>query len=334
MRKIVAAALAVGMAAMTVTGCSSQKSGSKETTKATAEASKETQKETEKATEKETEKDTEAVSTEEKTKEASSKADEADTEKAKSDEAESESTSDQKTFTVGFDAEFPPYGYRDESGEYVGFDLDLAEEVCNRQGWELVKQPIDWDSKDMELDSGAIDCIWNGFTMNGREDEYTWSEPYIDNSQVFVVAADSGIENKSDLAGKVVAVQKDSSALAALNDEENKDNIALRDSFSQLIEYADYNTAFMDLEQGAVEAVAIDIGVAQYQIDKREEGAYVMLDGDDNKLASEQYAIGFKKGNDELRDQVQDTLDEMVKDGTFDKIADKWGLSDSVCLGK
>lgn len=313
MRKIVAAALAVGMAAMTVTGCSSPKSESKETTKATAEASKETQKETEK----ETQKDTEAISTEEKTKEASSKADEADTEKAKSDEAE-----------------FPPYGYRDESGEYVGFDLDLAAEVCDRQGWELVKQPIDWDSKDMELSTGAIDCIWNGFTMNGREDDYTWSDPYIDNSQVFVVAADSGIENKSDLAGKVVAVQKDSSALAALNDEENKDNIALRDSFSQLIEYADYNTAFMDLEQGAVEAVAIDIGVAQYQIDKREEGAYVMLAGDDNKLASEQYAVGFKKGNEELRDTVQDTLDEMVKDGTFAEIAEKWGLTDSVCLGK
>ena len=318
MRKIVAAALAVGMAAMTVTGCSSSKSESKETTKATAEVSKETQKETEKATEKETEKDTEAVSTEEKTKEASSKADEADTEKAKSDEAESESTDDKKTFTVGFDAEF---------------DLDLAAEVCDRQGWELVKQPIDWDSKDMELSTGAIDCIWNGFTMNSREDDYTWSDPYIDNSQVFVVAADSGIENKSDLAGKVVAVQKDSSALAALNDEENKDNIALRDSFSQLIEYADYNTAFMDLEQGAV-AVAIDIGVAQYQIDKREEGAYVMLAGDDNKLASEQYAVGFKKGNEELRDKVQDTLDEMVKDGTFAEIAEKWGLTDSVCLGK
>ena len=289
MRKMIAAALAVGMAAMTVTGCSSSKSESKETTKSTTEAAKDT---------------------------------------------EVESTSDQKTFTVGFDAEFPPYGYRDENGEYVGFDLELAEEVCNRQGWELVKQPIDWDSKDMELDSGAIDCIWNGFTMNGREDEYTWSEPYIDNSQVFVVAADSGIENKSDLVGKVVAVQKDSSALAALNDEENKDNIALRDSFSQLIEYADYNTAFMDLEQGAVEAVAIDIGVAQYQIDKREEGAYVMLAGDDNKLASEQYAVGFKKGNEELRDTVQDTLDDMVKDGTFAEVAEKWGLTDSVCLGK
>lgn len=239
-----------------------------------------------------------------------------------------------KTFTVGFDAEFPPYGYRDDNGEYVGFDLDLAAEVCKRQGWELVKQPIDWDAKDMELSSGAIDCIWNGFTMNGREDAYTWTEPYVDNSQVFVVAAASGVQNKEELAGKVVAVQKDSSALAALNDEENADNIALRDSFAQLIEYADYNTAFMDLEQGAVDAVAIDIGVAQYQIAQREAGKFIMLQGEDNKLAVEQYAVGFLKGNDELRDTVQKTLDEMAEDGTFTQIAEKWGLTDSVCLGK
>lgn len=239
-----------------------------------------------------------------------------------------------KTFTVGFDAEFPPYGYRDDNGEYVGFDLDLAAEVCKRQGWELVKQPIDWDAKDMELSSGAIDCIWNGFTMNGREDAYTWTEPYVDNSQVFVVAAASGVQNKKELAGKVVAVQKDSSALAALNDEENANNIALRDSFAQLIEYADYNTAFMDLEQGAVDAVAIDIGVAQYQIAQREAGKFVMLQGEDNKLAVEQYAVGFLKGNDELRDTVQKTLDEMAADGTFTQIAEKWGLTDSVCLGK
>ena len=233
-----------------------------------------------------------------------------------------------KTFTVGFDAEFPPYGYRDDNGEYVGFDLDLAAEVCKRQGWELVKQPIDWDAKDMELSSGAIDCIWNGFTMNGREDAYTWTEPYVDNSQVFVVAAASGVQNKEELADKVVAVQKDSSALAALNDEENTDN------FAQLIEYADYNTAFMDLEQGAVDAVAIDIGVAQYQIAQREAGKFVMLQGEDNKLAVEQYAVGFLKGNDELRNTVQKTLDEMAADGTFTQIAEKWGLTDSVCLGK
>lgn len=238
---------------------------------------------------------------------------------------------DGDTFTVGFDAEFPPYGYRDDNGEYVGFDLDLAAEVAKRNDWELVKQPIDWNAKDMELESGAIDCIWNGFTMNGREELYTWTEPYVDNSQVVVVASDSGITVKNDLAGKVVAVQKDSSALAALNDEENAENIALRDSFSDLIEYANYNTAFMDLEQGAVDAVAIDIGVAQYQIEQREEGAYVMLK---EKLATEQYGVGFLLGNKELRDTVQATLNEMVEDGTFAKIAEEWGLSESVCLGK
>ena len=235
---------------------------------------------------------------------------------------------------VGFDAEFPPFGFIAADGTYDGFDLAMAKELCARLGWEYEAVAIDWNSKDAELSSGTINCIWNGFTMNGREDAYTWTEPYIDNSQVFVVASASGVQNKEELAGKVVAVQKDSSALAALNDEENADNIALRDSFSQLIEYADYNTAFMDLEQGAVDAVAIDIGVAQYQIAQREEGKFVMLQGEDNKLAVEQYAVGFLKGNDELRDTVQKTLDEMAADGTFAQIAEKWGLTDSVCLGK
>lgn len=240
---------------------------------------------------------------------------------------------DMTTLTVGFDASFPPYGYL-EDGEYVGFDLDLAAEVCKRNNWELVKQPIDWDAKDMELSSGAIDCIWNGFTINGREDNYTWSDAYVDNSQVFAVATDSGIKAKADLKDKVVAVQKDSSALAALNDEENAENIALRDSFKELIEYADYNTAFMDLEQGAVDAVAIDIGVAQYQIASRKEGAFMMLEGEENKLATEQYGVGFLLGNEDLRDKVQETLNAMAEDGTFAKIAEDWGLTDSVCLGK
>lgn len=237
----------------------------------------------------------------------------------------------EKTFTMGFDAEFPPYGYRDTNGEYVGFDIDLAAEVCERKGWTLVKQPIDWDSKDMELSSGTIDCIWNGFTMNGREELYTWTVPYVDNSQVFVVKADAGIASFEDLAGKDVGVQKESSASAALNDEENPDAIALRDSFGSLTEYADYNTAFMNLEAGAIQAVAMDIGVAQYQMDAREAGAFVILD---EKLAEEQYGIGFLLGNDELKNEVEAELLKMAEDGTFDEIAEKWGLSDSVCLGK
>lgn len=230
------------------------------------------------------------------------------------------------TFTVGFDAEFPPYGYMNDEGEYVGFDLSLAQEVCDRNGWELVKQPINWDTKDMELSSGSIDCIWNGFTMNGREDSYTWSVPYIDNSQVFVVAADAGISSQADLAGKVVAVQADSSALAALNSEENA---AVTETFASLNQFADYNTAFMDLEAGAVDAVAMDIGVANYQINSRDAGKFVILD---EYLATEQYAIGFLLGNEALRDQVQNTLYEMVEDGTFAKIAQEWELSDVVCL--
>ena len=252
------------------------------------------------------------------------------TEEAETETAEA--TDERTTFTVGFDAEFPPYGFLDEAtGEYVGFDLDLAAEVCARNGWELVKQPIDWDAKDMELSSGAIDCIWNGFTINGREDQYTWTVPYVDNSQVFVVASDAGIASMADLAGKNVGVQKDSSALAALEDEANADLAA---SFASLTQYADYNTGFMDLEAGAIDALALDIGVAKFQVSSREDGAYVILD---DALALEQYAVGFLKGNDALKDQVEATLMEMVEDGTFTKIAENYadyGLVDSVCLGK
>ena len=247
----------------------------------------------------------------------------------KTEDSKDKENSD-KQFIVGFDAEYPPYGYKDDNGEYVGFDLDLAQEVCARNGWELVKQPIDWDSKDMELNSGSIDCIWNGFTMTGREDDYTWSKPYVDNSIVVVVKEGSGIEKKEDLAGKVVAVQADSSGLAALTDEEdNEENLKLAASFSDLQQVADYNTAFMNLEAGAVDAIVVDIGVADYQLESRT--GFVMLD---DKIRTEQYAVGFKLGTEELRDQVQSTLDEMLKDGTFDDIAKKWDLSDMVCLGK
>ena len=253
------------------------------------------------------------------------------------DEAADTADGERTTLTVGFDAEFPPYGYMDEDGEYVGFDLDLAAEVCKRQGWELVKQPINWDTKDMELSSGSIDCIWNGFTMNGREDEYTWSVPYVDNSQVFVVPEDSGISTKADLAGKTVGVQADSSALAALEDEESQENLDLAASFAALNQFADYNTAFMELEAGSIDALAMDIGVANYQISQRE--GYTILTGDNDQeyLATEQYAIGFLKGNDELKDLVESTLMQMVDDGTFMEIAEKYadyGLTDAVCLGK
>ncbi|MCI8851882.1 MAG: amino acid ABC transporter substrate-binding protein [Lachnospiraceae bacterium] len=279
----------------------------------------------------------ESNGTQEPAQEEQQEALEAEPEAAQAPEGE------KKTFTVGFDAEFPPYGYKDENGEYVGFDLSLAQEVCDRLGWELVKQPIDWNSKDMELSSGAIDCIWNGFTMNGREDQYTFSDPYIDNSQVFVVAADSGIASWDDLAGKEVLVQADSSALHALTvsaeDTDDAELVAqmesLVSSFGNMTEVPDYNSAFNNLEAGAADAIAMDIGVARYQIAQRGEGAFVILE---QEIAAEQYAVGFLKGNTELKDQVQATLYEMVEDGTFEKIAKdsqgRWDVSESVCLGK
>ena len=236
---------------------------------------------------------------------------------------------DDNTFIVGFDAEFPPYGYKDDNGEYVGFDLDLAQEVCDRNGWTLKKQPIEWNSKDMELNSGSISCIWNGFTMNGREDDYTWTKPYVDNSQVVVVRKDSGITQLNDLSGKVVAVQADSSALAALTGEDaSEENKALCATFKDLQQVGDYNSAFMNLESGAVNAICMDIGVANYEIESRGD-KFMMLE---DRLSSEEYGIGFKKGNTELRDKVQATLLDMLADGTFDEIAEKWGLEGSICL--
>ena len=240
--------------------------------------------------------------------------------------ADAETTDASKTdgtFTVGFDQDFPPMGFVGDDGEFTGFDLEMAAEVAKRLNLTIAYQPIAWDAKDMELDAGTIDCIWNGFTMNGREDEYAWTEPYVDNSQVFVVKEDSGIATFDDLAGKSVAVQTDSSAEAALKEDDNKE---LKDSFKELVVVSDYNTAFMNLDSNAVEAIAMDIGVAKYQMESR-DGKYKILD---NVLSAEQYAVGFAKNNTELRDKVQKTLDEMREDGKFAEIAEKWDLTDSV----
>lgn len=240
------------------------------------------------------------------------------TETAGTEAVGTETAGNGKTFTVGFDASFPPYGYQ-ENGEYVGFDLDLAQEVCDRNGWEIVKTPIDWDAKNIELNGGSIDCIWNGFTINGREDDYTWTPAYINNTQVFAVNKNSGIKKAADLAGKNVLVQADSSALAALQDEENTDIKALADSFGSLTQVPDYESALMELEAGSADAVAMDEGVALTK--QAQNDNIVILD---DVISQEQYGIAFKKGNDELRDQVWSTLLEMEKDGTVDKIAAKY----------
>lgn len=230
-------------------------------------------------------------------------------------------TVERTTFTVGFDAAFPPYGYMDDNGSYVGFDLDLAEEVAARNGWELIKQPIDWDAKDMELSSGTIDCIWNGFSVTPeREDQYAWSMTYIDNQQVMVVSADSGITTLEEISGLNVAVQAGSAALEALNADDCADWTA---SFATLSEVTDYNTAFMNLEAGAAEAVAVDIAVAEYQLSIREEGAFVIIE---EAFYSEPYAIGFRVEDTELRDIIDAEYMKLVEDGTYEALAVEFGI--------
>lgn len=229
------------------------------------------------------------------------------------------------TLIVGFDQDFPPMGFIGDDGEFTGFDLELAQEVAKRLNLEYKPQPIAWDSKDMELEAGNIDCIWNGFTMTGREENYAWTEPYMANTQVFVVAKDSGIASQADLAGKVVECQVDSSAEAALKEAPD-----LTATFAQLLTTADYNSAFMDLEQGAVDAIAMDVIVAGYQIQQR-NADFVILD---DSLSAEEYGVGFKKDNTQLRDKVQTTLEEMAADGTLKSISEKWFGEDVTTIGK
>ncbi|WP_314057509.1 amino acid ABC transporter substrate-binding protein [Shuttleworthella satelles] len=218
---------------------------------------------------------------------------------------------------VGFDQNFPPFGYLDSNGNFTGFDLELAQEAANRMKVELVLQPIDWETKDLELSAGTIDCIWNGFSVNGREKNYTFSDSYMNNAQVFVVRKNSGIEDEQGLAGKVVDVQKESSAETALNSKEEE---TLKNSFAQLNQVADYNTAMMDLESGAVDAVAMDKFVALDQMKNKPDKFQIL----NEQISSEQYAVAFLKGNTQLRDQVNSVLHEMDTDGTFAKISQKY----------
>ena len=232
---------------------------------------------------------------------------------------EATSATDTGTLIVGFDSSYPPYGYVGDDGEYTGFDLELAQEVANRNDWEVQLEAIDWDAKDTLLDSGAINCIWNGFTMEGREDDYTFSEPYMLNAQVIVVRADSGIASLEDLAGKNVITQVDSAAYNVLAGADAA-QADLAATFASLETIGEYNTAFMQLESGAVDAVACDLSIAAYQLAAKPD-AYVQLD---ESLSEEHYAVGFKQGDDATATTVTETLQAMDEDGFVQELCDKY----------
>ncbi len=229
---------------------------------------------------------------------------------------------DRGKFIVGLDDTFPPMGFRDDANNIVGFDIDLAQAVSDKLGVELVLQPIEWDAKEQELATKNIDAIWNGFSITEeRLANLTMSDPYMENSISLVVAKDSEIASMEDMAGKRLAVQSGSSAQEALDSEENKE---FKDSVGKINEFASYVTALMDLETGNSDAVLMDSVVANYMINTAGKDFTIL----DDALVAEEYAVGFRKGDQALCDAVNNALKELKEDGTVETIATKWFGSD------
>ena len=229
-------------------------------------------------------------------------------------------------FVLGLDDSFPPMGYRDENNEIVGFDIDVAKEVCEGIGVELKCQPIDWSAKEQELATGQIDCIWNGFTKTEeRAKSMTLSIAYVNNAQVVVVKSDSKVQTLSDLKGKSVGVQAGSSGEEAIYDTEG-----FADSVKEVVPYRDYLTALMDLEIGGVDAVVMDLLVANDNINRSGKDFRILSE----TLAKEEYVIGFRKGEEALCSAIETQLYALKDSGKLSEIATKWFGADITVVGK
>ena len=233
---------------------------------------------------------------------------------------------EKRTFVHGFDLDYPPYSYLKDDGSVGGFDVELCQAVCDYLGWEYKPLPFNWDAKDAELNAGSCDCIWSGFTKEGREDDYCWGITYSNNTQGILVASSSGIKTLADLKGKTVGVQTATSALDLLEGD-RKD---LADSFEELKVYETYTIAFADLKAGAIDAIAIDMTAGTFLISAEDPSAYVFLE---ETMGVESYAIGFRKGDEALAEKVSDAVKALVKDGTYAKIGEKYpDIKDYLCL--
>ncbi|HHZ06178.1 MAG TPA: amino acid ABC transporter substrate-binding protein [Clostridiales bacterium] len=225
---------------------------------------------------------------------------------------------------LGLDPEFPPMGYKDtSSGDIIGFDIDLAKEVCSRLNIKLEAQPINWDSKQLELDGGNIDCIWNGLSWTQeRADNMYVTKPYMNNKQVLMTLKGSDYTSMASLNGQSLAVQKDSSAEAALNSDDNK---AFKDSLKEVVGVDSYTNGLMELKNGTVVALGIDEVVARWYMEQEpDKYELVQKDGADASLANEDYIIGFRKGDTALANKIYDTLKEMKADGKLAEISKVW----------
>jgi polar amino acid transport system substrate-binding protein len=219
-------------------------------------------------------------------------------------------------FVLGLDDAFPPLGFRNDDNEIVGYDIDLAKEVSSRLGVQFKAQPIDWDAKEMELNTGKIDCIWNGFTITAdRENALSFTTPYLNNAQVLVVRTDSNIKQLSDMKGKIVGLQSGSSAQEAVDGNES-----FSSSVKEKVLFEDNISALNDLDIGGVQGIVMDSVVANYSIVQTRKPFSIISE----PLSNEAYGVAFRKSDVLLRDEVQKILIEMQKDGTVTKISNKW----------
>ncbi len=225
------------------------------------------------------------------------------------------------TFKQGFDKDFPPYSYIGDDGKTTGFDVELAQAVCELNGWEYEGVPINWDAKEAELASGSIDCIWSGFTKSpDREPKFAWSEPYSVNTIKIMVLEDSDIKSAADLAGKKVGVQGSTSAQEMLETPNAEGGAKdLRDTFGDFPAYDTYTVAVNDLKAGAIDAIAIDVTTGDYQMTKVDGLKYL-----DEDICEEVYAIGFRTDDTELAEQVNTALKTLAENGKMDEIGKKY----------
>lgn len=219
---------------------------------------------------------------------------------------------------VGLDDTFVPMGFKDNSGSLTGFDVELAKEAILRLDMKIEFQPIDWNLKEQELNSGNIDLIWNGYSISEeRLKKVSFTKPYLDNRQVIVTLNESDIETKEDLKNRIVATQNSSSSLEAL-----EKSGAIEDfKNGEAILFDTYNEAFMDLEAGRADAVVADQVLARYYIAERGEEKYKVLEDD---FGDEEYGVGLRLGDKVLLERLNKVLDEMKEDGTAKTISEKW----------
>lgn len=239
--------------------------------------------------------------------------------------AKKDETGEKPKLVIGSD-EYEPYIYVNDEGGYSGIDADLAKEACRRMGYDAEFRIIKWDDKDNYLQGGAVDCLWGSFSMNGREDDYTWVGPYMYSKQGVMVLADSDIYALRDLEGKNIAVQ------ASTKPEEiflNRtcDNIP---NVNNLYCFTEMDELFAAMQKGYVDACAGHETALRIFMTNA-PGRYRILE---ESLFTSSIGVAFAKNADgKLPSLLEMTLEEMKRDGTLENIIETYGISSKISGG-